>query len=119
MKRKRTRNAIAVAIDSSGLSQKEVAKAVGVHQVSVSNWVRGTIPHPDTRAKLAEVLGLSEHEMTGLLPPPPPDNGLVSAVDAVHQHSGPISVTIKGHGLLVQMMVSIETARELLQTLMS
>lgn len=111
------RNAIAVAIDASGMSQREVAEAVGVHQVSVYNWIRGTIPHPDTRAKLAEVLGLSVQEMTGL-PPPPPDNGPVSAVDAVHQHSGPISVTIKGHGLLVQMMVSIETARELLQTLM-
>lgn len=117
MVRKRTRNAIAVAIDASGLSQKEVAKAVGVHQVSVSNWVRGTIPHPDTRAKLAEVLGLSEHEMTGL-PPPPEDNGSVET-DAVHLPAGPIAVTIKGDGLSLEMMVSHDTARRLLHTLLN
>lgn len=118
MVRKRTRNAIAVAIDASGLSQKEVAKAVGVHQVSVSNWVRGTIPHPDTRAKLAEVLGLSEHEMTGLPPPPPDDNGVVE-IDAMHQHTGPIAVSIKGSGMSLEMMVSKETARRLLHTLLN
>lgn len=113
------RNAIAEALDARGMSQKELAEAIGVHPISVGNWTSGrTIPQPTTRAKLTKFLGLTEEQLTGAGSQASEDNGLVEA-DAMHQSSGPISVTIKGHGLLVQMMVSIETARELLQTLMS
>ena len=55
------------AIKSSGLSQKEVAKRVGINPATVSKYVRME-KHPsiDTLAMLCRALGISSDKILGL-----------------------------------------------------
>ncbi len=60
--------ALARARKARGLSQSDVARAVGVTASAVSLWEAGeTSPRPEIVAKLEAVLGLKDGELTRLL----------------------------------------------------
>ncbi|HIY45293.1 MAG TPA: helix-turn-helix domain-containing protein [Candidatus Borkfalkia excrementipullorum] len=55
------------AIKDSGLSQKEIAKRVGVHPSTVSKYVRmEKYPSIDTFAELCRAIGASSDRILGL-----------------------------------------------------
>jgi putative transcriptional regulator len=55
---------IRAARKAAGLSQVQLARAVGVVQQIVSNWECGkTAPHYDCRPRLARVLGVNADEL--------------------------------------------------------
>ena len=55
------------AIKDSGLSQKEIAKRVGVHPSTVSKYVRmEKYPSIDTFAELCRAIGASSDRLLGL-----------------------------------------------------
>ena len=55
------------AIEDSGLSQKEIAKRVGVHPSTVSKYVRmEKYPSIDTFAELCRAIGASSDRILGL-----------------------------------------------------
>lgn len=55
------------AIKSSGLSQKEIAKRVGIHPSTVSKYVRmEKYPSIDTFATLCRAIGVSSDRILGL-----------------------------------------------------
>lgn len=55
------------AIQYSPLSQREIAKRLGVDQSTVSKYFRGNIlPSLDTFANLCEILDVSTDEVLGL-----------------------------------------------------
>ena len=58
---------IRAAIKDSGLSQKEIAKRVGVHPSTVSKYVRmDKYPSIDTFAELCRAIGASSDRILGL-----------------------------------------------------
>ena len=58
---------IRAAIKDSGLSQKEIAKRVGVHPSTVSKYVRmEKYPSIDTFAELCRAIGASSDRILGL-----------------------------------------------------
>lgn len=118
MARNRTKSAVAAAIEAAGLDTKTIAEAAGVNRVSIYNWRRGAIPHVETRPKLARALGITVDQLMGVQPIPPSENNHVE-IDAMHQHTGPIAVTIKGNGFSLEITVSHDTARRLIRTLLS
>ena len=55
------------AIKDSGLSQKEIAKRVGIHPSTVSKYVRmEKYPSIDTFAELCRAIGASSDRILGL-----------------------------------------------------
>lgn len=44
----------------AGLSIRGVAAELGVHTASVTQWESGSVPVPETRARLAELYGIEE-----------------------------------------------------------
>ena len=61
------RTRIAEAITQSGLSQTEIAKAIGVCQQAVSSYVKGTkLPALDTFANLCGVVDADPSYILGL-----------------------------------------------------
>lgn len=64
---------LAVARKAAGLTQKQVADALGCPQSYVARWEAGSLPVSDTYLdKLAELLGIDPwalHALNGLLPP--------------------------------------------------
>jgi transcriptional regulator with XRE-family HTH domain len=47
-------------IMEAGLTQREIARRLGISAIAVNNWVReGTMPRPEYLVKLASMLGVS------------------------------------------------------------
>ena len=55
------------AINTSGLSKKQIAKNIGISNTTLSDYIhRGTFPNLVTFALLCEVLDVSADEILGL-----------------------------------------------------
>lgn len=51
---------VKAARHQSGLTQRQVADAMGVSVMAVQNWEHGAIPEPEMREKLAVLFGRPE-----------------------------------------------------------
>lgn len=49
--------------EERGETNYRIAKEIGVHQTSVSNWKKGVKPHPKHLQLLANHFGVSEDEL--------------------------------------------------------
>jgi transcriptional regulator with XRE-family HTH domain len=66
--RRRFAQALQRAREECGLSQQQIAQALGVSQASVSQWLLGqTAPRPDRVAELERVLRVEPEAFAGLL----------------------------------------------------
>ena len=52
-----------LAVVASGVAQKDIAAAVGVHEVTLSRYVNGGFCDPQTRERIARFLGRGVGEL--------------------------------------------------------
>lgn len=53
-------------LDTRGLKGKDLARALDKSEAVVSNWRRGLVPGPSTRAQIYEALGATDEEIAAL-----------------------------------------------------
>ena len=63
-----TNRALRRALADARLREEDVAQQLGVSPKTVQRWVAGRTPHAGLRWRLAELLGLPEHELWSHLP---------------------------------------------------
>ena len=85
---------LAAARKRAGISQRELAKILGVSYGAVGNWESGlSTPDPDTIAKIARALRVSADELVGTADADLPSNVTVETA-AAHANPPPPGVDL-------------------------
>lgn len=61
-------HSLKVALESHGITQRELAEKLGVTDQSVSGWTQGTLPGLDNVLKIADLFGISIDKALGRAP---------------------------------------------------
>lgn len=86
---------LAAARKRAGISQRELAKILGVSYGAVGNWESGlSTPDPDTIAKIARALRVSADELVGTADADLPSNVTVETA-AAHANPPPPGVDLE------------------------